>query len=190
MRTQNQVCHTIPLAPCHEATNAADTKLRCEGFFGFSYGYDSSPCLLTVAFLITTLLLKSVFGCQSKSQLLSDFKKMRSTYNTRYVRVYGDCPNERANFLDDIIEAAYETGMGVFALVWLGYVIGFQGIKPYIERLSFVRWDASDKSWKTRMSHIKSTISNNPLAPYVIRSVDVGSEPLLDQVCWRCSVPE
>lgn len=35
------------------------------------------------------------------------------------------------------------------------------------------------------MNHIKSTISNNPLAPYVIRSVDVGSEPLLDQVCWH-----
>ena len=54
-----------------------------------------------------------------------------------------------------------------------------------IELLRFVSWDANDQSWKTRMNHIKSTISNNPLAPYVIRSVDVGSEPLLDQVCWH-----
>jgi len=76
--------------------------------------------------------------------------------------MYGACDNERANFADDIIEAAYEAGMGVVATVWLG-------------------WDANDYSWKTRMNHIKSTISNNPLAPYVIRSVDVGSEPLLDQ---------
>lgn len=54
--------------------------------------------------------------------MLTDFKKMRSTYNTRYVRVYGECPNERATMLDDIIEAAYETGMGVMSTVWLGYV--------------------------------------------------------------------
>lgn len=111
------------------------------GFLGFSYG---------------------VFGCQSKSKLQADFKKMRSTYNTRYVRVYGECPNERADFLDDIIETAYENGMGVLSTVWLG-------------------WDASDKSWKTRLSHIENTIKTNPLAPYVIRTVDVGSEPLLDQ---------
>lgn len=103
------------------------------------------------------------FGCQSKSQLSADFKKMRSTYHARYVRVYGDCEGERATFLDDIIQAAYENGMGVMALVWLG-------------------WNTSDTSWKTRMNHIETTIKNNPLAPYVIRSVDVGSEPLLDQV--------
>jgi len=51
---------------------------------------------------------------------------MRSTYNTRYVRMYGACGNERANFVDDIVEAAYEAGMGVVATVWLGCVKGFR----------------------------------------------------------------
>lgn len=36
-------------------------------------------------------------------------------------------------------------------------------------------------SWKTRLSHIENTIKTNPLASYVIRTVDVGTEPLLDQ---------
>lgn len=60
---------------------------------------------------------------------------MRSKYNTRYVRVYGDCPNERSDFLDDIIEAAYETGMGVYALVWLGYVTTLREAETSVERL-------------------------------------------------------
>jgi hypothetical protein len=125
MRTQNQVCPTIPLVMKQPMRLTQNCVVKAS--LASPTGMTLIPCLLTVAFLITTLLLKSVFGCQSKSQLLADFKKMRSTYNTRYVRVYGNCPNERANFLDDIIEAAYETGMGVFALVWLGYVFGFRG---------------------------------------------------------------
>ena len=98
-----------------------------EGFFGFTYGYGFSWCSKHIVFLITVVSFPtSLFECQSKSQLLSDFKKMRSTYNTRYVRMYGDCDNERASFVDDIIEAAYEAGMGVVATVWLGCVKGFR----------------------------------------------------------------
>ena len=40
--------------------------------------------------------------------------------------MYGACDNERANFVDDIIEAAYEAGMGVVATVWLGCVKGYR----------------------------------------------------------------
>ena len=43
------------------------------------------------------------------------------------------------------------------------------------------RFDGDDK-WKGRRDMIVNIIQNNPLAPYVIRSVDVGSEPLFDWV--------
>ncbi|KAF8299278.1 hypothetical protein DL93DRAFT_2233938 [Clavulina sp. PMI_390] len=104
----------------------------------------------------------SLFSCPSKAKMTADFKQMRNTYGARYVRQYGNCDGEPADMLDKMIEAAYANGMGVVATLWLG-------------------WDASDTTWKTRKAHMEATIKNNPLAPYVIRSFDVGTEPLMDQ---------
>jgi hypothetical protein len=48
--------------------------------------------------------------------------------------------------------------------------------------LTFPRFDGDD-SWKGRRDILLNVIQNNALAPYVIRSIDVGSEPLYDWVC-------
>jgi len=101
-----------------------------------------------------------VSACQSKSDLTSQFKDIRNRFNGRYVRLYGAC--DRKGFYDDIIEAAWEAGVGVHALIWFGFDGG--------------------NIWETRRDSLFSTLHSNPKAPYVIRVVQFGSEPLFDSV--------
>ncbi|KZV83430.1 glycoside hydrolase [Exidia glandulosa HHB12029] len=106
-------------------------------FLGFSYG---------------------VNGCPSKSSMTSSFKQMRSDFGARYIRMYATC--DRSGFFDDVVEAAYDAGLGVYALVWLG----FDG----------------DDSYKGRLNSLLNTVKTNKLAPYVIRSIAIGSEAMFD----------
>jgi hypothetical protein len=46
---------------------------------------------------------------------------------------------------------------------------------------SIYRFDGGD-AWKQRRDLVIKTVKTNPLSPYVVRSVDVGSEPLYDWV--------
>ena len=54
---------------------------------------------------------------QSASQLQKEFKDIRETYNGRYVRLYGACDN--AGFYDDVVDAAWDNGLGVHSLIWV-----------------------------------------------------------------------
>ncbi|VDC03344.1 unnamed protein product [Peniophora sp. CBMAI 1063] len=101
-----------------------------------------------------------VTACQSKTQLMKDFKDIRNTFNSRYVRLYGACDTK--GFYDDVIDAAWQNTLGVHALVWFG----FDG----------------DDIWKTRRDSLFATLHSNPLAPFVTRVVQFGSEPLFDSV--------
>lgn len=107
-------------------------------FLGFSYSVDS---------------------CPSQTQMQHDFATMRTQYRARYVRVYGACENNNA-FYDRIVAAAYDAGIGVYALVWFGF-------------------DGSNK-WQGRLDGLVKTATHNRLASYVIRSIAIGSEPLYD----------
>jgi len=64
--------------------------------------------------------MNSVSGCPSKASMTASFKQMRSQYQARYVRIYGACESNHA-FYDQIVAAAYEAGVGVYALIWFGY---------------------------------------------------------------------
>ena len=84
-------------------------------------------------------------------------------------------------YLPRLVEAAAEAKLGIYALVWFG----FDG----------------DSKWKDRMARLVKLIQTNPKvrpppsvskpnsqvvlvsqAPYVIRTIAVGSEPLFDHV--------
>lgn len=106
-------------------------------FMGFSYG---------------------VNGCPSKSSMTSSFKQMKNSYGARYVRMYATC--DRAGFYDDIVDAAYEAGLGIYALVWFGF-------------------DGSD-AYKGRLNKLLDTVKSNKRAPYVIRTLTIGSEAMYD----------
>jgi hypothetical protein len=54
---------------------------------------------------------------QSLQQLKKEFTDMRNTFHSRYVRLYGAC--DREGFYDDVIEAAWDTSLGVHALIWV-----------------------------------------------------------------------
>ncbi|EKM81088.1 hypothetical protein AGABI1DRAFT_84021 [Agaricus bisporus var. burnettii JB137-S8] len=101
-----------------------------------------------------------VTACQSRSQLISEFKDIRNHFNSRYVRLYGAC--DRKNFYDDIVEAAWESGLGVHALVWFG----FDG----------------DDIWIRRRDTLLAALHANPKAKWVTRVLQFGSEPLFDNV--------
>ncbi|KAH7101498.1 glycoside hydrolase [Auriculariales sp. MPI-PUGE-AT-0066] len=102
-----------------------------------------------------------VNSCPSKALMARSFKQMRQQYKARYVRIYGACTSNHA-FYDQIVAAAYEAGVGVYGLIWFG----FNG--------------PSDKNWEGQLNGLIKTIKTNRYAPYVIRSVAIGSEPLYD----------
>lgn len=108
-------------------------------FLGFSYG---------------------VTGCQDANTMRKDFKQMRDKYKSRYVRPYGGC--DKKGFYNDMVNAAWDSGVGIYPLIWFGF-------------------DGGDQ-WKQRRDDIVNTIKSNPKAPYVVRGVVLGSEPLFDHV--------
>ncbi|KIJ23828.1 glycoside hydrolase family 17 protein [Sphaerobolus stellatus SS14] len=127
---------TAPSAPLNEWCDMNDEQ----GFMGFSY---------------------YVEVCMNSTYLLRDFTRTRTEFNARYVRSYSWC-DDATHFSNNVIGAAYEAGVGVYAAVWFGlsrslllYYIIIKDTHIYI-------------------------IQTNPLAPYVVRSIDVGSEPLFD----------
>lgn len=101
-----------------------------------------------------------VTDCPSRGQMTNTFISMRRSKKARYVRLYSNCDKE--GFNNDVIEAAAAAGVGIYALIWFGF-------------------DNDDK-WKGRKARLLQAIKGNPKAPYVIRAVTCGSEPLFDQV--------
>ncbi|KAI9601576.1 hypothetical protein H4Q26_001402 [Puccinia striiformis f. sp. tritici PST-130] len=101
-----------------------------------------------------------VGDCPSRATMTKTFAWMRGEKKARYVRLYGGC--DAIGFDDDVIEAAVKSGVGIYALIWFGF-------------------DNDDK-WKGRKERLLHAIKNNPKAPYVIRAVTCGSEPLYDKV--------
>ncbi|KAG8815616.1 hypothetical protein FRC17_000647 [Serendipita sp. 399] len=101
------------------------------------------------------------WNCQSRQKMEADFSRMRTQFKARYVRMYGWCDDD-GTFLNNMIKAAYKSGVGIYATIWFG----FDG----------------DDAWVWRRDQLVHIIQTNPLARYVIRSVDVGSEPLYDWV--------
>lgn len=89
-----------------------------------------------------------------------DFKRMRSEFQARYVRLYGGCYH--SNFWNNLVDSAWDANLGVFALVWFGYDGG--------------------NAWRGSKDALIRTMATNPRAKFVLRSVDLGSEPLFDGV--------
>lgn len=67
-----------------------------------------------------------------------------------------------STFSDDVINAAWNAGVGIHALVWFGFDGG--------------------NIWQTRRDALFATLQSNPKAKFVTRVVQFGSEPLYDNV--------
>lgn len=65
-------------------------------------------------------------------------------------------------FSDKVVEAAWNHGLGVHALIWFGFDGGNQ--------------------WKTRRHALMESLHTNPKAKFVTRVIQFGSEPLFDYV--------
>ena len=102
---------------------------------------------------------------------------MRKTFHSRYVRLYGFC--DRAGFYDDIIEAAWDTSLGVHALIWVSLHATCMPISSLFE--GQFGFDGTDQ-WIDRRDSLFRTLHSNPKAKFVTRVVQFGSEPLFDDV--------
>jgi len=102
---------------------------------------------------------------------------MRNTFHSRYVRLYGAC--DREGFYDDIIEAAWDTSLGVHALIWVNLHATYMHISSLLE--SQFGFDGSDQ-WVHRRDRLFRTLHSNLKAKFVTRVVQFGSEPLFDRV--------
>lgn len=69
-----------------------------------------------------------ISACQSQATLNREFLDARTRFNSRYIRLYGAC--DEAGYYDKVIEAAWNAGIGVHALIWFG----FDGDDSYIKR--------------------------------------------------------
>ncbi|EGG12669.1 uncharacterized protein MELLADRAFT_32383 [Melampsora larici-populina 98AG31] len=98
--------------------------------------------------------------CPSEMEMSLTFNWMKRKKNARYVRIYSNCDQD--SFNKHLINAAATAQIGVYALIWFG----FQG----------------DSVWRTRKENLLKAIRENILAPYTIRAVTLGSEPLYDGV--------
>ncbi|KAJ7220285.1 B-(1-6) glucan synthase [Mycena pura] len=101
-----------------------------------------------------------VTACQSLAELKSDFKTIRKTFKGRYIRMYGFCDTE--GFYNNVVEAAWDAGIGVHALIWFGF-------------------DGTDQ-WIGRRDALFGILHSNPKAKFVTRALQFGSEPLFDFV--------
>ncbi|KAG1716395.1 hypothetical protein ID866_747 [Astraeus odoratus] len=101
-----------------------------------------------------------ITACQSLGQLKKEFSDIRDNFNGRYVRLYGACDNP--GFYDDVVDAAWEAGIGVHALIWFGFDGG--------------------NEWQARRDSLISALNSNPKAKFITRGVQFGSEPLFDNV--------
>ncbi|KIM30043.1 glycoside hydrolase family 17 protein [Serendipita vermifera MAFF 305830] len=135
----------VPKAPGRPPAQWWCSPSDTNGFLGFTYETD---------------------GCQSASTLLADFTRMRNDYKARYVRLYGWC-DDQGTYLNNVIQAAYSAGLGVYFTIWFGFDGG--------------------NAWIRRRDLIIGIVRKNPFAPYVVRSIDVGSEPLYD---WALQPPQ
>ncbi|KAF9532682.1 hypothetical protein CPB83DRAFT_847194 [Crepidotus variabilis] len=99
-----------------------------------------------------------VTACQSRAQMNKEFLDIRQKFKGRYVRLYGAC--DRSGFYDDVVDAAWNSGVGVHALIWFG-------------------WD-DPNIWKTRRDTLMASLHSNPKAKFVTRVLQFGSEPLYD----------
>lgn len=50
--------------------------------------------------------------------MIKSFKWMKNK-KARYVRLYAGC--DKPGFNNDVIEAAAQTGVGIYALIWFGF---------------------------------------------------------------------
>lgn len=102
---------------------------------------------------------------------------MRNTFHSRYVRLYGAC--DREGFYDDVIEAAWDTSLGVHALIWVSLHATCIPV-PSLPESQF-GFDGTDQ-WVGRRNRLFRTLHSNPKAKFVTRVVQFGSEPLFDNV--------
>jgi hypothetical protein len=90
-----------------------------------------------------------------------------------------NCDRRNSNnvYSDDVIDAAWQAGIGVHALIWVNSCNWFS---PFIASLWFqFGWD-DPNIWKRRRDTLLGTLHSNRRAKYVTRVVQFGSEPLYD----------
>ncbi|KAI0745413.1 glycoside hydrolase superfamily [Earliella scabrosa] len=109
-----------------------------------------------------------VTACQSRAQLHREFADIRNHFQSRYVRLYGVC--DRDGFYDDIVDAAWDNGLGVHALIWFGFDL--------------------DDLWISRRDTLLAALHANPKAKFVTRVLQFGSEPLFDNVLPHAQLAE
>jgi hypothetical protein len=104
-------------------------------FLGFSF--EVTACELIVAFVYRLRSSTNVcFPGQNKSRLQKEFADIRKNFNSRYVRLYGACDND--GFYDAVVDAAWDNGLGVHALVWVSILAPLSRLR--VQHDYFIVW--------------------------------------------------
>jgi len=105
----------------------------------------------------------SLENCPSASTMATDFLRMRTDYQARYVRIYFDwCTWNNTNYVTDIINGVIAAKLGVYLSIWFGFDGGTE--------------------WQGEIVTYEALVTKNQQAPWVIRAIAMGSEPIGDGV--------
>lgn len=80
---------------------------------------------------------------------------------------------------DDVVDAAWEAGIGVHALIW---VCSYSPLCQLVANIGMKFGFDGGNEWQTRRDSLISSLTSNPKAKFVTRGVQFGSEPLFDNV--------
>lgn len=94
-------------------------------------------------------------GLQSQVNISRSNSTGRYLTLSRYIRIYNSC--DTTGFLDLLIQSSYNSGIGLYYTLWLGYG----------DQKSLV---------PGRLNTLKNSLQNNPIARYTIRTISCGSE--------------
>lgn len=85
-------------------------------------------------------------------------------------------------FSDDVVDAAWNNGIGVHALIWVCHVFSVLSLAHSLQ----FGFDGGNE-WKSRRDSLINTLTTNPKAKFVTRGLQFGSEPLFDNVLphWK-----
>ncbi len=104
-------------------------------------------------------------SCPSASDLSVQFAAMKQDFGASMVRIYAPGCRD-ASLWEVLIDAAVENSMAVIFQIWWGF-------------------DDDQPMWKNSMESLKTVLSSEDygaIAPYVVHSVEFGSEPIGDEV--------
>lgn len=159
-------------------------------FMGFSYEVTAcrscSSCLVPALKVLTSLQVRARVSLMQNLLTLETTSMADMSVSTARATILASSTCTLSGYViiltrtrsDDVVDAAWNNGLGVHALIWVCFM--FSRIRSVVHNWQF-GFDGGNE-WETRRDSLINTLTTNTKAKFVTRGVQFGSEPLYDNV--------